>query len=407
MRGQRIRRPVIISILALRGLRGEWKRSAALIVSLSILTALLVFLGVVETGVDVAVRNGLNGIGADILVTSDVVDAVMQFLKLAMYEQEAIFITPPKRVHLNVSSVIDMLKRVEGVGLIAPQLYVGEYDVGMVKTYSIFAIDVNRDFTVLRWFDGDLKEALRNGHSLIGSEVPIESGKIEFQGNELYISGRLKRSGTGLDESIIISLDTAYGLRFDDHLPHYRMGQATSFLITVEGGYTAEDVARSIRDQIAGVLTVTSSAIVRVVKDAISGTLLYLSLITTSVLLMSIVLTSAVLSMVVNERRGQIGLLRALGMRNSEAVMMVVLEALVLGLIAGAFGSVMGLLIVQMNAPSTSLLLGLPNFGVDPMTVAAAIGRSVLITAGSATFAAIYPGLLATRIDPYAAIRGG
>lgn len=397
------RRFAILLKLSLGELKWKSGRSMALLVSMTVLTTLLVFLGGIENGAEIAVRSGLEGIGADLLVTSDVVDPMMQLLKLAMYQQEAIFITPPRRVHLNVSPALDLLSKIEGVSRVAPQLYVGEYEKGK-GSYSIFAIDVERDFTVSRWFDGDLKEVLRSGYAVVGYDVPLDDDVIDFKGNTIKVYGRLVRSGTGLDQSIIISFEKAYSLRLEGSLRHYSEGQATSFLIALERGYSQEEVAEKVKAAIGGISVVTASKVVSVIKDSISGVLLYLSLITASVLIMSAVLTSAVLSMVVNERRAEIGVLRALGMKGREVLLSVVLEALLIALSASAIGSLIGTLLIQVTWPSTSLLVGIhapaPR-AIDYFVLA----RSVLITTSSAVAAATYPAFLAMKVDPYAAIR--
>lgn len=393
--------------LALYNLRGSKSRSAILVAAILTLTVLLFVSDVVGAGVEHSVRSGLEGVGADLLVTSEREDPLMQMLALSLGPQEVILITPPKRFHLELQSTLSELSRIEGVDKIAPQLYVGEYTNKRGYSYQVIAIDEDRDFTVKRWFDGDLREVLSRGFAVIGPRVMVDGDAINFYGNQLMIYGRLRESGTGLDGSIVVSLDQAYRMNLSGSRRHYSVGDASAFLIAINHEYTAEEVAARVDSSLEGVSVVTATRVVSAVKEAVSGIVLYLSLINTSIWVMSVVLISAVLSMAINERRKQIGVLRALGMKRGQVLMMVVSEALIIALIGGVIGVALGAVGIQLMSGSISALLGLQNIMPDQYAVAAITIQSISISILTAVIAAIYPAVIASRLDPYVAIRTG
>jgi len=102
----------------------------------------------------------------------------------------------------------------------------------------------------------------------------------------------------------------------------------------------------------------------------------------------------------VNERKREIGIFRAIGFRKSHIMRIIFLEALIVGLIAGATGYLLGIGISHFIGP---MVLGMKSvrWVIDPSLAIGAIFLSVLI----GVLSSIYPALHASKMDPTEALR--
>jgi putative ABC transport system permease protein len=164
---------------------------------------------------------------------------------------------------------------------------------------------------------------------------------------------------------------------------------------------------RSIRASVPGTSVITSHYLASQVSDQLSGTIGSLQFTALAVTVVSIPLVATVSSMVANERKREIGLLRTMGATKKFVFSSILVEALILatigalvGLAASAF-----IVVVFQNLIVTSLGIPFlwPSFGV----LAVQVGIIALVAIGIGGLAATYPALKASRTDPYDAIRSG
>ena len=114
-------------------------------------------------------------------------------------------------------------------------------------------------------------------------------------------------------------------------------------------------------------------------------------------LVLSAVGIYGVISYVVAQRRGEIGIRMALGARSSEVRTMVVRQSLVLTAIGVAIG--------LTGAALTTRVLGALLFGVSPTDPSVLAGATALLVV-LAVLASYFPAQRASRVDPVEALRG-
>ncbi len=102
----------------------------------------------------------------------------------------------------------------------------------------------------------------------------------------------------------------------------------------------------------------------------------------------------------VRERVNEIGLFRAIGFRTGHIILVLLSEAFLVSLLAGAVGYAIGAISSRFIAPYLMSAYNL-NFTFDPIMAAGAVVSSVVL--GLA--ASIYPAVRASRLDPVEALR--
>ena len=112
-------------------------------------------------------------------------------------------------------------------------------------------------------------------------------------------------------------------------------------------------------------------------------------------LLVSIVVISVSLMSSVNERRGEIGLRRAVGASRSDIILHMLMEALFVGLLGGIHGVIAGVIVTSHHALMVEVA---PDLRWSWLALALCSG----VVAGA--FGGVVPAVRASRIDPAAAL---
>jgi len=125
---------------------------------------------------------------------------------------------------------------------------------------------------------------------------------------------------------------------------------------------------------------------------------LLMALITLLTILASGVAVFSTLTSSILERVKEIGLMKALGAKNSRIAVIFLAEAWAIGLVGGLLGNIIGLGMAQAIAKSVFDSYLSPQIPVIPITIAAALAV--------ATIAALGPVRKALTVDPVVTLRG-
>ena len=349
---------------------------------------------------------GLERLGADITVVP---------VEKRFEAEEAFLLGTPVKDAWMPEENLDKVARLEGVEQVSPQLYLQSLTgAACCAAWELFiiAIEPETDFTIQPWLKEKLNKPL-GLKEVVGGQfvfVPEETGVLMLYGVDLDLIANLEPTGTGLDQTAFISFETAQFMARESitkammplEIPE---GKISAIQVKVQSGYSIEDVASRISQELPGIYTITSLGITRTVQQQTAG--LFRALWTTMIIIWAVasLLMGLVFFMMVNERRREIGTLRALGASSNFIFRLFLTESVMLALGGGIAGVIVATMFVRFFGQFLTLTTEAPLL-MPPLTslmgfVLACLALALVV----ALPALVYPAIRASRIDPAEAMR--
>jgi putative ABC transport system permease protein len=219
-----------------------------------------------------------------------------------------------------------------------------------------------------------------------GDSVQIEDREFTVAG--VYQTGRLWEDG-GAYAPLPVVQDMAG-----------KSGVVTAVFISVEAGFTPDQVAASIQDEFDGLATISDVNEYKKVDQGVQ--MLDAANLAISILAVGIGAIGVMNTMVMSvfERTREIGILRAVGWSGRRILRMIISESILLCIIAAAIGSGLGVLATRaILLVDTVRNLLEPQYGVDIFM------RALIVAVAVALAGAAYPAYRAVRLTPMEALR--
>ncbi|MBE3597145.1 MAG: FtsX-like permease family protein [Hydrogenibacillus sp.] len=189
--------------------RALWRRKKE-----TALTAVLLALVMLFTALELyAIAGYERGIalsearlGADVVV----------FAKEAPVDGSAVlFGSAPINAYFDAEAVVRAVERTPGVGAWTPQLFAQTLNADCCSVEGenrLVGIDWTSDFLVKPWVQGAAPEVFSGYEAILGGGVASYEDEIEILGAPFRVVARLLPTGTALDQTIFVPLDTARDL---------------------------------------------------------------------------------------------------------------------------------------------------------------------------------------------------
>ena len=318
---------------------------------------------------------------------------------------------------------IDRIERIAGVAMATPvigktvEIQIGGYSdsvtvTGMIPEEYIqaFAIMEMAEGRFLRGSDGMSTvlgarvahpQHLEEPIARLGSRVTLKTaGQEEKETFTLRIAGILEEIGGmvagGADTEILTTLATAQRI--------FHTGNTIDqIVIKAKDIELVERITAEVQDELGEDVTVISSEVisemvgtVMTMTEAILGGIAAISLVVAGI---SVVNTMTISVM---ERTREIGVMKALGAKSRDVLMMFLTESLLTGLIGGVIGVAFGALLGQIASTVLSFSMDISLTSISSLEVGIV---GIVFAATTGALSGFYPSRKASKLAPVEALR--
>lgn len=391
--------------LALRNMTGSAFRSWVVALCAFLVAGFTLGTLLVMRGAQQSLELASDRLGADIVVVPE--GSVTKV-------ESALLMGHPTEVWMP-DSVYGRILEIPGVAAATPQLYLSTLTGAAccsVEDMFLVAYDPQTDFTVEPWLIDQIGDGLHLGQAVGGTYIFVPEGEqnIQLYGYFVTLKANMEPTGTGLDQSMFITFETARDIaRISTTMAEKPLvipeGSISAVLVRVEPDALPYDVAVEIMHKIDGITPIESPNMFQAYRRQISGLLSAVLLVMAVTLGLSVALIALVFSMAANERRRELGVLRALGATRSFIFKSLVSEAVILALSGGLAGIALSTVAVYLFRQLIINLLGVPFMLPSLSSLALQIAGGLGLALSSIVLAAFYPAYRVSQQDPAVAMR--
>jgi putative ABC transport system permease protein len=378
--------------VAFSNLRRRKSRAAFLVAGLLVGVGTVVALLTLSQALTVQAQNNLETYGANIIVAprTDGLSLTYGGVTVAGVSVGA------EDIRQSDLARIATIANRRNIATIAPEL-LGAVSVGG-RPGLLMGVQPENEFDLKKWWSVDGRPP-RNGPELVAGSAAAAALKlrtgatVSVDGRPFTVTGILRPTGSQDDDLLITELATAQGVL--DKPGRVSMIQIAALcsdcpvekIVAQLGGVLPGTRVTAMQDKVKNRMHAIDQF--RAFSWLVAGVIIGIEALVVFVTMMGSV----------NERTREIGIFRALGFRRLHVTGLILIEAAVASLLAGALGYLAGM------GVSYALLPLLAGDGVSvtwaPALALGAVGLAVLVGA----VASLYPALRASRMDPTVALR--
>lgn len=395
--------------LALQNLARRTFRTYALLLAIAIVSGAIFSTSTLMWGVNNSLNKGLSKFGADLLVVP----------KGSMISMKSALLTGEPSLFYMEGGIMEQIASLKGVKSVSPQLFLTSVDGNCCVMGNAFIIGFNpkTDFTVLPWLEDKKDRPFQIDDVIVGASNSYNVGDtVFFYGQNLTVYGKLGRTGIGLyDNAIFMNIERAYVMAEQSHTtPGVKplklvRGHVSAVLVQTDVGAKIPFISFTISKD-PDVKVITAGNIITSVRQnlvTLFGSTLVLSFV---LILANALMISAIFSTIVNERKRELGILRAIGASKMSIFKLIVSEAAMLTSMGGALGVFLGIVIMRVYQRTIIFNLkelNMPYLWPTPSAIITLASLAIIAAVVVGVAGAFYPALQGSRLQPYDAIRAG
>ena len=381
--------------LACRNINGSPFRSALVIVCISVIT--------------ICCAGGMlvvSGAGQNAQSSLEKMD--LFGFELVVMPRESSYLNPDLDNEIKFGLLSD-LAAFPGISTVTP-LFRLTYPVGSGNKENpeikIIAINQETDSLIMPLVRKQIGNEIHLGEYISGSQTAILSGdtSLNLDGYDLNFAGQLTPTGTSFDQYLFIKTETAQEIiQWFKRQNQSRLGNlsvGSLYLVKTRPNADVHKLSSQILLGFPGVTVFDSINFFALERNQMQRLLIYTPLLVGLVWLVLFVFTGLVFSLTVNERKREIGVLRAIGFPRSFLLKSFFVEGFIVALAGGISGLAIFMILGSFFSQVLKSSLGLSFEALSQ----AALGGMLLVTLATVTLsvslAALFPIRRISHEDP-------
>jgi len=390
---------ISISHIAWKNVTRKIFRNVILVIAVSVLVALLVFAMLFNHSVEKDIEEATKKLGADIvLVPAEAKELAEEFI---LESREKTFYMD--------EFVLEAIKDLPEIASMTHHIYLDTIESGCcsIEEGQVVVFDNDSDFVISPWLVEKNLPPLKKGEVYVGDYVWEYLGLLRTTtlfDREMQVAGHLQYTGTGLDHGIFVQNDdidmTAEGVQ-----GQFKQGQISIAFLKVKEGFKPDNVALKIAKINPTIGIMTRGSIGGGVRSTLKDILRIFSITILTSSLLSVLLAWSTFTALANERRREVGIMRAIGARKSHILKMFFTEAMIISGLGGLLGVGIGHYMIHYLALDFNLLNRLDALTtISPTNIIIAV---VALVVGIAVClaGAMFPIVRLASMEPLQAIK--
>ena len=376
------------------------------------ITTLTIFVFVMVMGIFQVVTQGLElsrqRLGADAILVPKYASAT---------GNDLLFTALPENIYMDVQN-LEMAKQLPGVVAVTPQFYNQTLDESCCdagEEKRIVGYDPGTDFILTPYLEDAEKQTLESGELIMGSNFDIaQVGQKYMLLSKMFdVVNKLQPTGSGMDDIFFMHIDTARQLCLDAYQIAHHWEQEDPFtkisviMVKLEPGADTDAFVKAVQDSGMDARAILTGDTISALQKQLEAMLKVMFALWIAALMIAVLALTGRFNALANERKKEIGLLRAIGLRKGQVFGLIIGETGLMALMGGILGSVFALL--AMN-PAIELLREAfvlsPSVWSDSMAALCG-GTGVVLAVVLGFAAAVSPALKSASMDPQTAITQG
>ena len=377
------------------------------------ITALTVMVFVMVMGIFQTVNQGLalsrERMGADALLMPKYSNAK---------GDDLLFTAMPENIYMPIE-VLEQAKELDGVAAMSPQFYCQTLALGCCdpgEEARIVGYDSESDFILKPYLDEGSQDGITPEQLIIGHNYEDEDlvgGNYMILGKVFKVVSALQPTGTGMDSTFFMDFRTAQDMCLESEVlrenwtkrdPH---DYISVIMIKFEEGVDPDAFVKQVEESGMEAKVLLTGETISSLQGQLEVTMQVMFALWLASLLIAVLSLVGRFNALAKERKKEIGLLRAIGLKKGQVFSLIIGETCTMALMGGVLGS--GVALICMD-PIIELLKG--AFKLSPSvwttTLALLCGAAGVVLAGLLGFAAaVSPAWKSASMDPQAAITQG
>ncbi len=394
--------------IATRQIKQNPLRSMLMAAGIAIFAAVIVAVTLLMVGINHAIDQTVNRLGADMMVIPRGDQVTAQFNEALISGKPTSFYLPRAR--------LQEVRSLSGIDRVAAQTYAQTLTNARCCAGKFFLVGFDResDFTIQPWLmNQDTPWPQEANGIIVGDRILLSLGEtVELYGTSFEVAGVLNPTGMGMDWTVYMPhsalLHMVEQSRRKAVTPLQIHDQSISAIfVRASHGVDLIDLAERVEQALPDCQVVLSSSVGKLARAQLKVVAIISLGIVGALWCVAALLSGVVVSQAVRERQSELGLFLAKGARKRFILGMLVRESFIIAALASLAGATLAVLILVSFRQLLAVALGIPNVLPSPPVI-------LILTVGlcgvgilTAVSCACLPALSMLRKEPFEAIKGG